>query len=397
MCRSLHRCNGSSAPAANHHSYHPSSAASQPANDMTPPPQLYPIRIDVTSNDRQLRLVDTLLWDPSCEFPSSEDDAVLDQLALEMVRDAVVIGVGRSARYFTNRLEIAETVELQQKISQQMAEQFRAMHEMVAASVTAPLQPQSLEHATKSVAAIASGEDGSHVQTNPTTRQREDETITTGAGVGEDVEERHQQDASPMQDVVATSPSGRDTMALTQEENPPKRPRIEAKAGTTITENKSDKKGKQSLSDAMKTSQNNLVSIRLRLLIHGVRIHDDFDYDPAVLSPLQLAQSIATDLNLTPEMIVSIAIEIAEQVAASNHPIVLSDGSRVVEQDEGGPQDRRNLTAAWMLPNRVHVTNVAHLVAQHRPLDLVLPSAATSTTSTTSPAAGTATGSSSKT
>jgi len=39
----------------------------------------------------------------------------------------------------------------------------------------------------------------------------------------------------------------------------------------------------------------------------------------------------------------------------------------VIEEDEGGPQERRNLTAAWNLSNRTHVTNVAHLVAQHRP------------------------------
>jgi hypothetical protein len=34
--------------------------------------------------------------------------------------------------------------------------------------------------------------------------------------------------------------------------------------------------------------------------------------------------------------------------------------------DEGGPPDRRNATAAWPLEQRVHITNVAHLVAQHR-------------------------------
>jgi hypothetical protein len=75
-----------------------------------------------------------------------------------------------------------------------------------------------------------------------------------------------------------------------------------------------------------------------------------------------MAQSIGKDLNLADEAVQAIAIDIAEQIYQM--PVIKD----VVAVDEGGPKlvDRRNMTAAWELEQRVHVTNVAHLVAQHR-------------------------------
>ena len=123
--------------------------------------------------------------------------------------------------------------------------------------------------------------------------------------------------------------------------------------------------------------------IHLRMSIHGVRIHDDFDYDPSgVLNPVQMAECIGRDLKLTPEMVVAISIDIAEQVTwatsaqQQRKPIILVEETDpktgrpvIAEIDEGGgvEEDRRNLTAAWEIPPRTHVTNVAHLVAFHRP------------------------------
>jgi len=283
--------------------------------------QLYPIRVDVTSNDRQLRLVDTLLWDPSI-IPAEPE-----QLALDIVRDAVVLGMGRAARHFTNRLEISETVELQEKVSKQLADQFQVMREIEA------MVPQA------AAAAAAPTALNSNIQKK---RKREDETAPPG-------------DSSSS--ITAMEKDASSGSAVKEEDNSSKQK----------TEDNATKEKDPTLPVA---PSKHLIPIHLRLSVHGVRIHDEFNYDPEVLSPLQVAQSIATDLKLSQEMVVSIAIEIAEQVAAAaGPPLVLPDHCQVVEEDEGGPQERRNLTAAWMLQNRVHVTNVAHLVAQHRPME----------------------------
>jgi SNF5 / SMARCB1 / INI1 len=131
----------------------------------------------------------------------------------------------------------------------------------------------------------------------------------------------------------------------------------------------------------------NLIPIRLRLSVHGVRIHDDFDWDTAasaLTSVLQMAQAIGSDLNLAPEAVQAVAIDIAEQIIAAtaettskgnipNTGTTTTTASGTVqnesniEGDDGGPANRANLSAAWELPSDVHVTNVAHLVAHHRP------------------------------
>jgi hypothetical protein len=59
----------------------------------------------------------------------------------------------------------------------------------------------------------------------------------------------------------------------------------------------------------------------------------------------------------------AVAVDIAEQVAG----ITLLPDKDTPEDDEGGPSERQNLSGAWNLASQVHITNVAHLVAQHRP------------------------------
>jgi hypothetical protein len=95
-----------------------------------------------------------------------------------------------------------------------------------------------------------------------------------------------------------------------------------------------------------------------------VRIHDDFHWDPCLagMSPLELAQATGRDLQLSDEAVVALAIDMAEQI----HGLVVLPDEEGTEGDDGGPPDRRNATAAWPLEQRVHITNVAHLVAQHR-------------------------------
>lgn len=101
------------------------------------------------------------------------------------------------------------------------------------------------------------------------------------------------------------------------------------------------------------------IPIQLRMSLHGVRIHDDFYYDPSIGTPLELAASVAQDLQLAPDFVPPIALEIAEQIR----------GRKVIaeKKDPGGPSNLQNATAAWTLDSKEHVTNVAFLVAQQKP------------------------------
>ena len=266
---------------------------------MTSQQQLYPIRIDATSNDRQLRIVDTLLWDATLELDHA------DQLAQQIVADTVVLGMGRAARHFTNRWEIGgDSAEMVTKIAAQIREQWRAIQQRRASSCF---------HRSSSSATSKK-------------RKRDNDKPTATAAPG--VKEKENE--------------------TTDESNPKE--------------------------NAASVSSPNLIPIHLRMSIHGVRIHDDFDYDPTILNPVQMAQSIGDDLKLTPEMVVAVAVEIAEQVAAAEDPIIFwkgGDGEEdpIEEDEEGPPGDRRHLTAAWHLPHKINVTNVAHLVASSRPVE----------------------------
>jgi hypothetical protein len=153
-----------------------------------------------------------------------------------------------------------------------------------------------------------------------------------------------------------------------EEQQPPKEtetPETTVPKPAKDEEEKADERNKAS-NDALQklpVEKSRLIPIRIRLLVHGVRIHDDFDWDPCLgVSPLEFVQAMGRDLNLSDEAIVAVAIDMAEQI----HGLVVIPDEPGTEVDEGGPPDRRNATAAWPLEQRVHITNVAHLVAQHR-------------------------------
>jgi hypothetical protein len=139
-----------------------------------------------------------------------------------------------------------------------------------------------------------------------------------------------------------------------------------------------------------------LLPIHLRMSIHGIRIHDDFHYDPSILSPIQIAQSIVHDLNVPIDLIPPIALEIAEQsvLPRLHDTTVVNPGDEDgdgIEFDEGGPPHPRiNLTAAWELSSHTNVHNTAHLVAHHRINATSTNAIKTSTTTPTATAAGTA-------
>jgi len=69
--------------------------------------------------------------------------------------------------------------------------------------------------------------------------------------------------------------------------------------------------------DTAKSKKKQTIPIYLRMSVHGVRIHDDFEFDPAMAvlySPMDMARDLARDLNLGSEATLSICIEILEQI-----------------------------------------------------------------------------------
>jgi len=107
-----------------------------PAPATAPTCNIVPIRVDVISEDKTLRIVDTLLFDPTC-WPvtlfqpihvSMEEN--ITQMAHTILSDAEVQGMGRTVRHFTGRLELW-TPKLQKAVEDQLRPQLwkiAAMH-----------------------------------------------------------------------------------------------------------------------------------------------------------------------------------------------------------------------------------------------------------------------------
>lgn len=73
---------------------------------------LIPVRIDFVSDDKAIRIVDTLLFDPTCWpitlyqplYISVEQNVV--EIAHNIISDAEVQGMGRTVRHFTGRVDL---------------------------------------------------------------------------------------------------------------------------------------------------------------------------------------------------------------------------------------------------------------------------------------------------
>jgi SNF5 / SMARCB1 / INI1 len=102
-----------------------------------------------------------------------------------------------------------------------------------------------------------------------------------------------------------------------------------------------------------------LVPVRLRLCVNGVRIHDDFIWDLNVPQcPMEFAQSLGKDLNLSDEAVVAIMTSIVEQL----------DGSIVEDtKDLDANTPKKQASAAWPLDHKLHVANVTQLLTIHQP------------------------------
>ncbi|VEU42570.1 unnamed protein product [Pseudo-nitzschia multistriata] len=96
---------------------------------------LIPIRVDALSDDKSIRIVDTLLFDPSCWpvtlyeplYASVEENVSL--IAHTILSDAEVQPMGRTVRHFTGRLDLWSN-KLQKTIEDQLRPQLWRIVEM---------------------------------------------------------------------------------------------------------------------------------------------------------------------------------------------------------------------------------------------------------------------------
>ena len=95
-------------------------------------PMPIPVRVDVTSDDKSTRVIDTLLIDPTCwPIPLYEPlkesvEANVVEYAHTILSDMEVHGMGRTVRHFTNRVDLY-TPALQTKIEDQLRPQLFAI------------------------------------------------------------------------------------------------------------------------------------------------------------------------------------------------------------------------------------------------------------------------------
>jgi hypothetical protein len=99
---------------------------------MSVPSTLIPVRVDVSSQDKSVRVVDTLLVDPTCwpiplYAPLQESvERNIREYAYTILSDAEVAGMGRTVRHFTGRVDVWST-ELQTKMEDQLRPQLWAI------------------------------------------------------------------------------------------------------------------------------------------------------------------------------------------------------------------------------------------------------------------------------
>lgn len=325
--------------------------------------QLIPIRINVATDDKNLRIVETLLIDRTVwPVPLVTRDG-LDALekslsdnawyyARSVLADAEVAGMGRTVRHFTGRLELWSN-SLLEKIHACILPQFLAAFRgeyktrkrRAAGSIS--LKAESSEKKSKLEETPAT------VQSTATSTNSSTTHTTTAATTHQNADKSQ---ATPSATNASTTTASATNTTVTN---------------TDIAKDPKDIKSREQMKriatmKAIAILKASTVPIHIRLAAHGVRVHDDMLLDPALddlVNPIQVAESIGEDLNLPPEIVQALAVSITEQL----YGLELPPDHAKTEKDDGGPEERRNLSGAWLVDQRVNVSNVAHLVALYRP------------------------------
>jgi len=221
---------------------------------------LYPIRIDISTKDSALRIIDTILVDPTClPVPPPTTNYNTNDLQTQtiilnaehftqtLLADMEVEGMtNKSAKI--GRLRLLENTLLKQLVQAQFQKQLKAVLDQ-------ELRLRKRYHAA--------------ILTKKMTKKRK-------------------LDSNPVDGECK-------------------------EGGMDIKAKKEESKSQSQL------QKSNLIPIHLRIKENGICIMDQFKVDvdplhPHLSNPILLASSIAQDMNLSPDMINSLAISIAEQI-----------------------------------------------------------------------------------
>jgi hypothetical protein len=102
--------------------------------DAAQPAALIPIRVDACTEDGHVRIIDTLLFDPNCWpiplLPPLHEavEQNVQELAHTIISDSEVLGMGRTVRHFTNRVDLWSP-QLQELVEHQLRVQLWAVVE----------------------------------------------------------------------------------------------------------------------------------------------------------------------------------------------------------------------------------------------------------------------------
>ena len=287
---------------------------------------LVPLRVNVVSDDKAVTIVETMVLDRTCwPVPLFDplEEAIqrnADELAHGLLSDLEVHGMGRTVRHFTGRVDMW-SASLQNKIAQQLIPQLRHVAK------------------TSKFRVVKRKAQVSHLLTKETNTEQEDPGSNKK-------QKTNDEDAKETKDDMDNNETlGKNegfTVGDDKETATPDSPRpLQRKKSTKAS----------------------LVPVRLRLCVNGVRIHDDFIWDLSIPQcPIEFAQSLGHDLNLSDEAIVAIVTSIVEQL----------DGSAVEDTNDldgltGAEAARKNATAAWRMDTKANLANMVDLLGRHRP------------------------------
>jgi hypothetical protein len=374
---------------------------------------LVPIRIDVSSQNSSsgnsnkqttnsgIRIIDTLLLDPQVwpiplvferlyddddddgdeEMRAATEDSIEANVrfwAHHVLTDAEVQGMGRTTRHFTGRADLW-SASLQEAIMDQIRPQIQVI---------------ANENAAKSFW---------NAQSQRKKKKRQATETSTSAAAAKKVKATSEETKKPDQQQQQQSSANAPAPATTPP-SPPPRPSCYVPTPLEQARLQYLTRAIQESSSSSSSSSSCLIPIRIRMSVHGIRIHDDFLWDPnlhltttatatattiTAMNALEFARITGKDLNLPDEAIQAMAVDIVEQIHGltmcrdddnnksnnnnnNNNFLYKQELSEIIvaekkRSNSNEPHSRHNVTAAWLLDSRKHAMDAAHLVSQHRP------------------------------
>jgi hypothetical protein len=271
-----------------------------------------PIRVDCIDPKIPIRVVDTVLLDPTIwpipfyyyngdttslasEQQQEQLELVLEQnterIAHMILADSEVIGMGRTVRHFTGRLEVWSH-GLFDSMKEQIYSQLKSI---VVGQYYHPYRSsQRINHVMTRSSSIQQHK--KHNVDDGSVQDKTEMTETKRLKI-HDKNDTNETVVSKDNDSNQNANQPRDTSLFHDESS----------SQDNIKKNKNQ--------PVMQPPTPILIPIQIHLLMNGIEIDDEFMYDPSVpVSFIDIAKSIGYDLNLTDEIIQGLTIEIAEQI-----------------------------------------------------------------------------------